>query len=130
MTRNDILAQLIIWAAQHETIEQAGDTLDDLCGATHDSVLGRALWGTLDAYTDVLEAHILGSAADGWLRYYRDECEMGALPRPVQVAGRDDIVLEGIEALTDLCVALKFKALSDLCYPQSAETTTARESAP
>lgn len=110
MTRNDILALLIAWAAQHETIEQAGDALSDLCGASPDSVLGRALWGTFDAYTDVLEARILGSAADAWLRYYRDDCEMGALPRPVQIAGHADIALDGIEALTDLFVALTSEA--------------------
>lgn len=106
MTHDEILSLLIPWAAQHEAIEQAGDALSDLCGASPESVLGRSLWGTFDLYTETLEARIIGHASSGWLSYFRDECEMGSLPRPVHIEGHDDIALAGIEALAALFVVL------------------------
>jgi hypothetical protein len=121
MTRNDILALLIAWAAQHDAIESVYDVLEQSVGITPESPLSEALWGTFDRYSVALETSILGNADSGWLGYFDMECDMGAKPHPVQ-DGAATYVLNGIEALADVLYAFRIA--------ECADTKTARESAP
>lgn len=121
MTRNDILALLIAWAAQHDAIEAVYDALEHSVGITPESPLSEALWGTFDLYSTALEASILGNADSGWLGYFDVECDMGAKPHPVE-DGAATYLLNGIEALADMLHAFR--------SAECADTKTARKPAP
>lgn len=101
MTRDQILALLITWAAQHEAIEGAHDALTELTGATPESPLVGALFGTFTRYSEALEARILGTADGGWLEYFQLECDMGAAPKQVDHRAAT-YTLDGIEALAGM----------------------------
>lgn len=101
MTRDQILAQLIPWAAQHDAIEAVYDTLDQALGITPESPLALALWDTFDRYGSALETSILGTADGGWLGYFDVECDMGATPKQVD-HGAATYTLDGIEALAGM----------------------------
>lgn len=102
LTRQDILALLIDWAAQHAAIEAVQDALEQTHGWTPESPLSRALWGTFDRYSIQLEARIRGVADDQrWLEYFVLECDMGANPHAVQI-GVSTYVMDGIESLASM----------------------------
>lgn len=101
MTRDQILALLIPWAAQHEATEGAHEALTELTGATPESPLVAALWGSFSGYSQALEARILGTADDGWLEYFQLECDMGANPLQVD-HGAATYTLDGLEALAGM----------------------------
>lgn len=106
MTRNDILALLIAWAARHDAIEAVYDALEHTAGITPESPLSDALWGTFGSYGMALETSILGNADAGWLSYFDVECDMGATPHPVH-DGAATYILNGIEALADMLHAFR-----------------------
>ena len=120
MTRDQILALLVDWAAQHEAIEGVHDALTELTGATPESPLVGALWGTFTRYSEALEARILGSAEFGWLEYFHLECDMGANAMDAYV-GAVTYTLDGIEALASLMAGV----LADKAAAPVAKTPAA-----
>lgn len=109
MTRTDILALLITWAAQHDAIETVYDSLENTCGITPESPLALALWETFDRYGIALETCILDNADSGWLSYFDVECDMGANAHSVE-EGVATYTLDGVEALADMLHAFRSNA--------------------
>lgn len=77
MTAAQILPHLEKWEAQHQCCDRAWRSLEDLTQFTDsESPIGRAIWGTFDAYTTAL-ASILDDQGEG-LHWYAWENDMGS----------------------------------------------------
>lgn len=77
MTAKEILPHLQRWEQIQREAEAVWNKLEAVTGYTDsESPLGRAVWGTFDAYTRTL-ADLIGDRAE-WLEWYHLENQMGA----------------------------------------------------
>ena len=75
MNQKQIIAALKPWAAQYKAIRAAYEPLEDALNLGPENPIFEALYGTFDAYSEVL-AQLVGDSG-GWLEWYVHENELG-----------------------------------------------------
>ncbi len=104
MTRTEIMRHLMRWQEVHDQANAAWKAVEALTGSTDsESPVGRAIWGTFDAYTKTLAA-LIGDKGD-WLDWFHLENDMGRKGLEVTIAEAQPIKVRFLSQLIDIILA-------------------------
>ena len=92
MKISEIEKRLKAWADRCEAVDKVYEDMRRLVGIEIEGPLASQLYGALEDYTAAM-SEIVGDK-DGWLHWYRYECDMGKKPKGMRFAGdkRDRMV--------------------------------------
>lgn len=104
MNKQQIIDAITHWQELVQALECRLDALYELVGGDYGSPLGDGAQSVIDAYT-ALQSRELGDD-QGWLDYWRFECEWGKRPRKVEIDGKGRIIAS-VQDLAEVIMALR-----------------------
>ena len=103
MEPKQIEALLKQWAGKVQAVESALDQMVSVFGGTYDCDNANAICDITRAYTKLVAEKVGDN--EGWLDYFRNECELGKTPREVTFCDGTSILLDSVDALIETILA-------------------------
>ena len=100
--KENTLSLLGDWAKHHAAIQKMMAGIKANIGLDLDGTMFVTVWAVFGAYTDTLACEIGDS--EGWLDWYRFECEMGARSKTAFV-GTKSIKVKTLAQLANVIIA-------------------------
>ena len=101
MPIRDIVLRLGHWKARIEKMETQIDAFAELTGARGDCPFLSNIYDLVDAYTASV-SELVGDQWD-WLIWYKNECELGKVPRAADIGGK----VIGVRTLRQLAAVIR-----------------------